>query len=75
MQGKFNVAEGNFLVAQHHSEELERQRILLSEVVNPMQGCFRVLPPPGSESVVSRLESLVGRFWELEEESFYHGIC
>lgn len=61
MQGKFDVAKGDFLVAQHRSEELERQRLLLSEVMIPMQGCFRVLPPR-SESVVSCLESLVGRF-------------
>lgn len=75
MQGKFDAVEGDFLAPHRRSEELERERLLQPEVVNAMQGCFVVLPLPESESVVSRLEGLASRFWELEKESFYRRIC
>lgn len=62
MQGKFNAVEGDFLEVHRHSEELERERLLLSEVVNAMQGRLEVLPSPESKLVVSRLEGLTSRF-------------
>jgi hypothetical protein len=36
MQRKFDVTEGDFLVVQRRSEELEREWLLLSKVVNVM---------------------------------------
>jgi hypothetical protein len=36
---------------------------------------FDAPPLPVPESLISRLESLVCRVWELETESFYRGIC
>jgi hypothetical protein len=62
MQRKFDVTEGDFLVVQRRSEELEREWLLLSKVVNVMQGRFGVLPSPESESFISRLEGFAGRF-------------
>lgn len=71
MQVKFDAVEGDFLAAQHRLEELDRESLLLSKVVNAMQGRFRALPSSESESIISRLEGLTGRFRELEKESFY----
>jgi hypothetical protein len=46
MQGKYYVIEGDFLAAQRRSEELERERLLLLDVVNVMQGHFGRFPRP-----------------------------
>lgn len=72
---KFDAVEENFVEVQSSLEELEKERLLLLEVVSAMHGRFRVPPSSGSESLVSRLEGLTIWLRELEKESFCQGIC
>jgi hypothetical protein len=44
LQGKFNIVEGDFLMVQRRSKQLEMERLLLLEVVNAILGRFKVLP-------------------------------
>jgi hypothetical protein len=60
-------------IEQFHKKELGASTNL-SKVVNAMYGHFGAPPSVGPESPVSHLENLVGRFWELEKESFCHRI-
>jgi hypothetical protein len=56
-------------------EAMEKERLLLSEVVSAMRGLFGAPPSYGSKSLVSHLEGLASQFRELEKESFCQGIC
>jgi hypothetical protein len=55
-------------------EELEKERLLPSEVVSAMCGRFRVPPSSESESLVSRLEGLASQLQEIKGEFFYQEI-
>lgn len=59
MQGKFDTIEGNFIVVQSRLEELEKERLLLSDVVNAMHGRFRALPCLGSNHSSPALKALL----------------
>jgi hypothetical protein len=73
IQGKFDVAEWNFIKVQR-LEELKKERHVLSKVVGSMHGRFQAPPLSKSESLVSCLQGLVGQFREFEAES-RQGIC